>query len=201
MKSLEAVSAFLTKNNIKHIVVAGRNPAPVFGREQYEALKIKPNSKNQAAPVWHAFLRRFEILVVPKELQGIDAGAFKYKYHSRDNTICIWTQERPDQNPINPGNAGKTVVRVDDHSDFKFGALRSALVKISNVRPQYKRMTKQELSEMVQQLARQGTQSQKEVENLHEELLDHDSTLSLISDDYSDFEDLGKKYKEARKSK
>lgn len=200
MKSLEVISAFLVRKDIKHIVVSARNPAPVFGREQYQALRIKPNNKNQAAPNWLAFIKRFNIKPVPKELSGIDAGAFRYKYHNNDNTVCIWTQERPDQNPLNPGYAGKTVLRVDETSDFKFGAIRSALVKISNVPPAFKRMTKEELRSLVHQLTSTQT-NQAEVKHLQEELLDHDSALDALDDKYSDFADFGQAYKETRKSK
>lgn len=198
MSRFKALASFLAKNNIAHVVVAGRPVAPVFGREQYENLRIKPNNKNQAAPNWLMFLKRFGIKSVPKEISGVDAGAFRYKYHSADNTICLWTQHRPDQNPTNTGFAGKTVLRVDETSDFKFGAIRSALVKISNVPPAFRRMTKDELRSLVNQLANTSN-AQNDVKHLQEDLLDHDSALEMLDDSYSDFEDLGKAYKSVRK--
>lgn len=198
MSKFKALALFLAKNNIAHVVVAGRPVAPVFGREQYDSLRIKTNNKNQATPNWLVFLKRFNIKSVPKEISGIDAGAFRYKYHNADNTICMWTQHRPDQNPTNTGFAGKTVLRVDESSDFKFGAIRSALVKISNVQPTFKRMTKEELRSLVSQLAN-SINAQKDVTDIQKDLLDHDSAMEMLDDSYSDFEDLGKAYKSVRK--
>lgn len=139
MHNLLKLSAALQQRGMIHVMVT----ANTHGREQYKALRIKLNKQNQASEYWLAFLRKFKITTVPEKLSGVHAGAFKYVYCNRDRTICIWLQTRPDQNTVNPGHAGVTVLRVEDHAPFTFTQIKRELARISNVqipitrRPRY----------------------------------------------------------------
>lgn len=123
--SIQAISAHLSIHGIDHIVVAAPY-APVGGRERFQKLVVNKDRNGASAGIWLDFLRKFGIKSVPERLSGVHAGAFKYQYSNPAHTVCVWTQERPDQNPERPGYAGVTVLRVEDNSPYKFGKIRSA---------------------------------------------------------------------------
>lgn len=167
-----------------------------YGRERYQTLRIKLNSRNQASENWLTFLRKFGIQVKPEVLDRINGGSFRYQYSNRNKSICIWTQHRPDQNTVRPGSAGTTVVRVEETSSVPFGKVRSALVGVSNIPPKFTRMTRDQLHELSDQLVHQNNPVTVS------DLVPHTKALDEMEDSKFDtLEDFGKHYQERRQGK
>jgi len=199
MASLKALSKVLDTHGVDHIVVAAPS-APTEGRERFGKLVVKTDRYGAASSIWLGFLKKFGILPTPLVLQGVHAGAFRYQYCNKAKSICIWTQERPDQNPNNPGLAGIAVLRVDASSHVPFGKIRSALRSISNISPTRKRMTKDELRRLADQLKAQP--KPLDVTDIEDEMDEHDSALDALDDsEFVDFEDFGRAYQEKRTRK
>lgn len=196
MASLRALSKALDAHGVDHIVVAAPL-APTEGRERFGKLVVKTDRYGAASSIWLGFLKKFGILPTPLVLQGVHAGAFRYQYCNKAKSICIWTQERPDQNPNNPGFAGISVLRVDTSSHVPFGKIRSALRSISNISPTRKRMTKDELRKLSSQLHAQN--KPLDISDIDAELEDHDSALDSLEDSsFDNFEDFFNSYKAKR---
>ena len=116
------------------VVIAGRAPAPIYGREYFNDVRIKLNSKNQAGPAWMSFLRKAGLKTVPYEYKATwEGGVFRYRYTNSSKTIYVFTQGRPDVAEYGKpaGWAGDVVVLVTDESNIRFGVVRSALVASS----------------------------------------------------------------------
>lgn len=196
--NIQVLSKHLSLRGIDHIVVAAPL-APVGGRERFQKLIIKQDRNGACSGIWFDFLRKFGIKTVPEKLSGFHAGAFSYQYSNPSHSICIWTQERPDQNPLRPGYAGVSVLRVEDNAPHKFGKIRSALVQISNIPPTRKRMTKEELRGLVTQL--QAQPNAVDTTDIEDEIAEHDSALDALDDsEFSDFADFGRAYNDKRSS-
>jgi hypothetical protein len=196
MASLKALSKVLDAHGVDHIVVAAPT-AQTEGRERFGKLVVKTDRYGAASSIWLGFLKKFGILPTPSVLQGVHAGAFRYQYCNKAKSICIWTQERPDQNPNNPGLAGIAVLRVDASSHVPFGKIRSALRSISNISPTRKRMTKDELHKLSSQLHAQNRPL--DISDIDAELEDHDSALDSLEDSsFDNFEDFFNSYKAKR---
>lgn len=116
------------------IVIAGRTPAPTYGREYFSSVRIKLNSKNQAGPAWLSFLRKAGLKTIPYEYKAAwEGGIFRYRYTNAAKTVYVFAQCRPDiaEHGKPAGWAGDIVVLVTDESNLRFGVVRSALVASS----------------------------------------------------------------------
>lgn len=129
---LRTTAKMLENAGVAHqIVIAGRAPAPIYGREYFKDVRIKANSMNQAGPAWLSFLRKSGLKITPYEYRAAwEGGIFRYRYTNATKSIYVFTQGRPDiaEHGKPTGWAGDIVVLVTDESNIRFGVVRSALV-------------------------------------------------------------------------
>lgn len=148
---LVATAKYLASAGIAHqIVIAGRQPAPTYGREYFSDVKLKLNFKNQAGPAWQSFLRKAGLKATPYEYKAAwEGGIFRYRYTNSAKSIYVFTQGRPDisEHGRSAGWAGDVVVLVTDESSIKFGVVRSALVSATRtgVAKSHVRKTKEQI--------------------------------------------------------
>lgn len=139
---LMRLSQALARAGVAHIVVAGRLPAPIEGREFWDRVVVKPVSVDK----WAGLCRAFGIASTPEELDHITGGKYRLCWSNPSRSIRIWTQYDPRWATNNTrGLAGAMSLYVTDKSRYAFGIIRSHLVKISDIPPSRKRATREEM--------------------------------------------------------
>lgn len=145
--SMLVLSNVLRANGVEHTYVStkqrGRSIARTEGFELFTKVKLNPKAHIKFSDVFREFCKKFKINSEAVDLP--DDGVhhpYRYSFINNSGSIRLWTQFHP---VYDRGELGSVCLKVEPKALFKFGVIRSALRSITNIKPVFTKVTKEDV--------------------------------------------------------
>ncbi len=142
-----SLSQVLARVNIPHVVVLGarlgRPLAGTTGFEIFTNLRLNQKRTVTFGDLFRRFCKSFRISTEAVELPNDSIHTpYKFSFTNNSGSIILWTERHP---VYDKGDIGQAFLKVEPTSQFKFGAIRSGLKTVSNIKPSYTKVTKDDV--------------------------------------------------------